>query len=55
MFSPIIEKIANMSFSEAVFPEPFKVAQVKPLLEKEGLDKDKPVNYLPISNLNYIS
>ena len=33
----------------------FKTAQVTPLLKKQGLDKDDPANYRPISNLNTVS
>ena len=55
LLSPTIARIANLSFTEGVFPKTFKAAQVQPLLKKEGLDKDKPVNYRPISNLNTIS
>lgn len=54
-FADIIAKLANMSFSEGVFPTRFKIAQITPLLKKEGLDKASPSNYRPISNLNNIS
>ena len=33
------------------FPSGYKVAQVTPLLKKDGLDQDNPANYRPISNL----
>jgi hypothetical protein len=55
VFSEIICKLANLSFSEGVFPSMFKTAAVTPLLKKPGLDEDSPANYRPISNLNNIS
>ena len=55
IFFPIIAKLANMLFAEGVFPNAIKVAQIKPLLKKDRLDKDKPANYRPISSLNTIS
>ena len=42
IFSPIMAKLANMLFTEGVCPTAFKVAQIKPLLKKDGLDGDKP-------------
>ena len=53
--SPLIARLANLSFAEGRFPERFKLAQVTPLLKKDGLDADDPANYRPISNLNTIS
>ena len=44
-----------MSFANEVLSTVFKVAQIKPLLKKDGLDKDKPANCRSISNLNTIS
>jgi hypothetical protein len=55
VFSPLIAHLANLSFAEGRFPCQFKVAQVTPLLKKEGLDANDPANYRPISNLNTIS
>ena len=55
VFSPLIARLANLSFSEGRFPDRFKVAQVTPLIKKEGLDVNDPANYRPISNLNTIS
>ena len=55
IFSRIICHLANLSFTEGVFPERYKSAQITPLLKKEGLDPSEPVNYRPISNLNTIS
>jgi hypothetical protein len=55
VFSELICSLANLSFSEGVFPSMFKVASVTPLLKKPGLDEDTPVNFRPISNLNNLS
>ena len=54
-FLIIITRLANLSFDHAIFPMRFKTAQVTPLLKKHGLDKDDPINYRPISNLNTVS
>ena len=50
--SPFIATMANLSFDTRVFPDCFKVAQVTPILKKQGLDACDPVNYRPISNLH---
>ena len=54
-FSPLIAKLANLSFSQGKFPSRFKIAQVTPLLKKPNLDPQLPSNYRPISNLNSLS
>jgi hypothetical protein len=53
--SPVIATLANLSFQSGTFPAKFKIAQVKPLLKKQGLDQQNPSNYRPISNLNTVS
>ena len=55
LFAPIISKLTNLSFSQAIFPASFKTAQVLPLLKKGILDPTIPSNYRPISNLSTIS
>jgi len=55
VFSEIISHLANLSFSQGIFPTKFKFAVVSPLLKKPGLDADNPANFRPISNLNNIS
>ena len=45
-FFEIIATLANLSFSQGIFPTKFK---------KPSLDPDNPANYRPISNLNNIS
>jgi len=55
VFSEIIARLANLSFSEGRFRGKFKQASVTPLLKGRSLDKSLPSNYRPISNLNFIS
>ena len=55
VFSVIITRLANLSFTEGVFPSSFKTAQISPRLKKAGLDPLVPSSYRPISNLNTIS
>ena len=55
VFSELVARLANLSFSEGIFPTMFKSAAVTPLLKKPSLDPDNPANYRPISNLNNIS
>jgi Reverse transcriptase (RNA-dependent DNA polymerase) len=52
IFSPLLARLANMSFSEGVFPDIFKVGQITPILKKPGLSVDDPSNYRPITNLS---
>ena len=51
----IIARLANLSFTEDVFPDSYKSAIVTPILKKLNLYRDDPANYRPISNLNNIS
>ena len=51
---PAITQIVNMSLSNGEFCENWKVAVVKPLLKKPGLDLISK-NYRTISNLPFIS
>ena len=55
VFSLLISRLANLSFSQEVFPTKFKVAQVTPILKKPGLPSSDPANFRLISNLNNIS
>jgi hypothetical protein len=55
IISPIVVHLANLSFAEGCFPDRFKVAQITPLLKKDGLNANDPANYRPISNINTIS
>jgi len=55
VLAPLITRLANLSFTEGRFPSRFKIAQVTPLLKKNGLDVTDPGNYRPVSNLNTIS
>ena len=55
LFAPIISKLTNLSFSQAILSASFKTAQVLPFLKKGNLDPTIPSNYRPISNLSTIS
>ena len=54
VFSLLISRLANLSFSQGVLPTMFKVAQVTPILKKPGLPSSDLANFRPISNLNNI-
>ena len=51
---PAITQIVNLSLTNGEFCKDWKVAVVKPLLKKPGLDLISK-NYRPISNLPFIS
>ena len=55
IFEPAIAHLVNLSISSETFLTSFKMAQVLPLLKKQGLNRLQPSNYRPISNLNTIS
>ena len=55
LFAEIITKLVNLSFGEGSFPKKFRSAMVRPLLNKEDLDRNAPYNYQTISNLNTLS
>jgi Reverse transcriptase (RNA-dependent DNA polymerase) len=50
-FAPLICRLANLSFTEGIFPEVFKVGQITPLIKKLGADASEPANYRLITNL----
>ena len=51
IMSPLIARLANLSFKDGVFPSRYKAAQVTPLLKKPNLSPHEPANYRPISDL----
>ena len=51
---PIVTEIVNLSLSKGEFCNMWKVAVVRPLFKKEGLEPIKP-NYRPVSNLTFMS
>ena len=51
---PTITKIVNASMTQGVFPSSWKIALVKPLLKKLGLELIES-NYKPVSNLPFLS
>ena len=53
-FLPIITKIFNLSLAEGKVDQSRKMAILRPLLKKKGLDLINS-NYCPVSNLPFIS
>ena len=51
----LLISIINESLTKGEFPNGFKNVIVKPLLKKPSLDKDDLKNYMPVSNLHFIS
>ena len=51
---PFITKIVNISLTQGIFSDNWKVAIVRPLLKKAGLALINK-NYCPISNLSFLS
>ena len=51
---PVITRIVNMSLQDGKFADKWKVAVIRPLLKKPGLDQVLP-NYRPVSNLSFLS
>ena len=51
---PVITKMVNSSLVDGDFYQEWKMAVVKPLLKKQGLDMVMS-NYRPISNLSFVS
>lgn len=54
LFSVCLARLANLSFSEGVFPELFRTGRITPIIKKRGLPSGDPANYRPITNLNSI-
>ena len=51
---PLITKIVNISLTEGCFCKDWKIAVVRPLLKRLGLELIMP-NYRPVSNLTFVS
>jgi Reverse transcriptase (RNA-dependent DNA polymerase) len=54
IFAPLICRLANLSFTEGIFPELLKIGQITPFLKKRGADASESTNHHPITNLNTI-
>lgn len=52
---PTMTSIINLSLESGTVPSRFKLAHVRPLLKKPGLDVDCLNNYRPVSNLSFLS
>ena len=55
MFSPLISLLFSKYLTTGCFPQQFKEAVVRPLLNKSGRDADELRNYRPVSNLPFLS
>ena len=53
--APVITSIINASIRNSCVPSSFKVAHIKPLIKKHGLDHEVLKNYRPVSNLSFVS
>jgi hypothetical protein len=51
---PTITRLVNLSLTQGVFPTKWKMAVVRPLLKKSGLELIF-ANYRPVSNLTFLS
>ena len=50
IIAPLLTKLFNQCFSKGIFPEPLKLAEIKPIYKKKG-PKECCSNYTPISLL----
>ena len=55
VLAPYITSLFNTSLTNGYFPTQWKNAIVKPLIKKAGLDATLTSNYLPVSNLPFLS
>ena len=51
---PAITYIVNSSLSSGAFPTALKCAIIRPVLKKQGLERDILTNYRPVSNLPFL-
>lgn len=52
---PIITDVVNTSLTSGSVPDAFKLSHVKPLLKKDGLNREELKNYRPVANLPFLS
>jgi hypothetical protein len=52
---PFIKTVCNASLREGILPVSQKVAIIKPIVKKPGLDPNSESSYRPISNLTFLS
>ena len=55
MFIPIITILVNLSLGQSSMPDKLKEAHITPLIKKPQSDSEELSNYMPVSNLSYIS
>jgi len=51
IFDDLLSKLANLSFTETISPDQFKLGQVTPIPKNLGLAVDDPSNYRSKTNL----
>jgi len=55
LMSPFVALLFSKSLKTGCFLAAFKLAVIRPLLKKSGLDPCQPENYRPVSNLPFLS
>jgi hypothetical protein len=55
VLAPSLLRLVNLSLSTNVFPDEIKLALVTPLLKKSSLEPEVLGNFLPDSNLSFLS
>jgi len=55
LLSPFVALLFNKSLLTGCFLPAFKLAVIRPLLKKSGLDPSQLKNYRPVSNLSFLS
>ena len=51
---PFLTSIVNKSLVSGCFPSELKLAYIRPLFKKTGLDKEDLKNYRPVANLSFL-
>ncbi len=51
---PFLTCIINKSLDTGIFPSECKLAYIRPLLKKSGLEKEDLKNYRPVANLSFL-
>jgi len=55
LLSPSVAPLFNKSLKTGCFPAAFKLAVIRPLLKRSGLDPNQPKGYRTVSNLPFLS
>ena len=54
VLSPLLTSIVNSSLQSGVFPDDCKLAIIRPLIKRLGLDANALKNYRPVSNCGFL-